>query len=120
MKNKKMSPLATDILAGLNDVLTYVSGKPVKRAIAHTVRVPDIKAIRKNLNMSQSAFASAYNIPLATLKGWEQHRRRLDTTAIAYLRTIARFPQEVRLAQQTRTRTTTARMRTEAQVESSL
>ena len=41
------------------------------------------RAIREGLGLSQQAFARAYKIPLATLKGWEQgpaslmRRRRL-------------------------------------------
>jgi putative transcriptional regulator len=51
--------------------------------------VPDVRAIREELGLSQQAFASAYRIPLATLKGWEQGRRQPDATASAYLSVIA-------------------------------
>jgi hypothetical protein len=44
------------------------------------------------------AFASAYRIPLATLKGWEQGRRHPDATASAYLSVIARMPDAAREA----------------------
>jgi putative transcriptional regulator len=45
--------------------------------------------MREALGLSQRAFASAYRIPLATLKGWEQGRRHPG--ASAYLRVIARM-----------------------------
>ncbi|MGQ2942865.1 MAG: helix-turn-helix domain-containing protein [Blastomonas fulva] len=48
----------------------------------------------------QQAFASAYRIPLATLKGWEQGRRHPDVTASAYLSVIARMPDAAREALQ--------------------
>ncbi len=51
--------------------------------------------------MSQQEFSKAYGIPLATLHNWEQGRRKLDTTAIAYLKAIMRFPKEVMVAQKT-------------------
>ena len=65
-------------------------------ARVHTVEVPDVRAIREALGLSQQAFASACRIPLATLKGWEQGRRHPDATASAYLSVIARLPSEVR------------------------
>ncbi|MBY0621560.1 helix-turn-helix domain-containing protein [Sphingomonas ursincola] len=51
--------------------------------------MPDVRAMREALGLSQRAFASAYRIPLATLKGWEQGRRHPG--ASAYLRVIARM-----------------------------
>ena len=103
---KEMSPLATGIAAGMQSAIAHARGKPDKDTVEHIVMVPDVKAIREALDMSQQEFASAYHIPFATLKGWEQGRRRLDTTAIAYLRTIARFPKETRRAQTLTVRTT--------------
>jgi len=51
---------------------------------------------RQGLGLSQQAFATAYKIPLATLKGWEQGRRQPDATASAYLSVIARLPDAAR------------------------
>jgi putative transcriptional regulator len=96
---KKMSPVARDILEGLNSALAHAKGKPTSGAVEHVVLVPDVKAIREALGMSQSDFAETYNIPLPTLKGWEQRRRHPDATAAAYIRTIAMFPKETRRAQ---------------------
>ncbi|MDR3424090.1 MAG: transcriptional regulator [Alphaproteobacteria bacterium] len=96
---KKTSHLAQDILDGLNSALAYVEGRPTSQAVKHVVSVPDVKAIREASGLSQSEFSSIYNIPLATLKGWEQRRRYPDATASAYIRTIALFPKEARRAQ---------------------
>ena len=96
---KEMSNLAKGIAAGMKSALAHAKGRPQKGTLEHVVMMPDVKAIREALGMSQNEFANAYNIPLPTLKGWEQGRRRLDTTAIAYLRTIARFPKQARRAQ---------------------
>ncbi|MCQ9616391.1 hypothetical protein L1889_06475 [Paenalcaligenes niemegkensis] len=43
-------------------------------------------------------FSSAYRIPLATLKGWEQGRRQPDATAAAYLSVIEKLSAETRAA----------------------
>jgi putative transcriptional regulator len=59
------------------------------------VDVPDVKAIRTALRMSQDEFAAVYRIPLATVKNWEQGRRQPDAPAAAYLRAIQRRPKEV-------------------------
>lgn len=105
MTNKsKMSPLVSDLVSGLKQAAAYTEGKIVKGMTKRVVMVPDVRAIREELSMSQSEFSFAYGIPLATLKGWEQHRRRLDTTAVAYLRAIARYPNETREAQTTKRR----------------
>jgi putative transcriptional regulator len=58
----------------------------------------DVAALRRRLRLSQGAFATLFNIPLGTVKDWEQGRRRPDATARAYLRVIARDPHAVRSA----------------------
>ena len=98
-EKRKMSPLARDILDGLNSALAHARGKPTPGTVEHVVVVPDVKAIREALGLSQSEFSDIYNIPLATLKGWEQRRRHPDATAAAYIRTIALFPKQARRAQ---------------------
>jgi len=65
---------------------------------AQIVEVPDVRAVRRGLNMSQEAFAVTYRIPLSTLKNWEQGRRHPDAPAAAYLQAIARLPEEISAA----------------------
>lgn len=99
--SQDISPAATAILEGLNDVLRDVQGLPVsgiRKTVVHPVRP---KEIRESLKMSQQEFSKAYGIPLATLRNWEQGRRKLDATAISYLKAIMRFPKEVMSAQLT-------------------
>lgn len=92
-----MTKLGEDIIEGLKEAITYTRGQAVG-AKTHVVQVADVRAIRESLGMSQSEFAEAYRIPLATLKGWEQGRRSPDATAAAYLNVIARLPQEAKAA----------------------
>ncbi len=53
------------------------------------------KIIRRALGLSQEAFAARYQIPVGTLRDWEQERVRPDQPAQAYLRAIAGDPQGV-------------------------
>jgi putative transcriptional regulator len=73
----------------------HATGPKVPGMRVTTVEVPDVKAIRRSLRMSQHRFAASYRIPLATIKNWEQKRRIPDAPAAAYLRAIARKPKEV-------------------------
>jgi len=48
--------------------------------------------IRAKLGMSQTEFAAALTIPVATLRNWEQGRVSPDPAARALLRIVAREP----------------------------
>ena len=90
-----MSNFGDNLIAAMTEAAAHTQGNgPIARA--HTIEVPDVRAIREELGLSQQAFASAYRIPLATLKGWEQGRRHPDATASAYLAVIARLPDATR------------------------
>jgi putative transcriptional regulator len=86
-----------DLIAAMDEAAAHAQGKGAV-AREHIVAVPDVRAIREQIGLSQTAFATAYRIPLATLKGWEQGRRQPDATAVAYLSVIAQLPAEARRA----------------------
>ncbi len=90
-----MITLGEEIIEGLKEAIAYIKGETTGSR-ANVVQVTDVRAIREHLRMSQSEFAEAYRIPLATLKGWEQGRRAPDATAAAYLSVIARLPNEAK------------------------
>ncbi len=90
-----MGSFGQDLIAAMAEAAAHARGTG-DVARVHTIDVPDVRAIREELGLSQQAFASAYRIPLATLKGWEQGRRQPDATASAYLSVIARLPQQAR------------------------
>ena len=58
----------------------------------------DIKAIRKQLNKSQSEFALMIGVSLSTLQNWEQGRRRPEGPARALLKVAAENPELVAAA----------------------
>ena len=51
-------------------------------------RVPRTKTLRRALGLTQEGFAARFQIPLGTLRDWEQGRAEPDHTARAYLRAI--------------------------------
>lgn len=95
VRSMAMTDFGKELIAAMEEAAAHAQRKG-KVARVHTIEVPDVKAIREELGLSQQAFASAYHIPLATLKGWEQGRRQPDATASAYLSVIARLPDQAR------------------------
>ena len=61
-------------------------------------RTPQAKIIRRALGLTQEEFATRYHIPLGTLRDWEQGRAVPDRPTQAYLKVIARRPEDVQLA----------------------
>lgn len=51
--------------------------------------VPRTRTLRRTLGLTQEEFAARFQIPLGTLRDWEQGRAEPDQTARAYLRAIA-------------------------------
>ncbi len=66
--------------------------------LARMKRTPQVKIIRRALGLSQDDFAARYQIPIGTLRDWEQGRATPDQAARAYLTVIARDPEAVRKA----------------------
>ena len=58
-------------------------------------RVPQVKVIRRALELTQEEFAARYHIPIGTLRDWEQGRSEPDQPTRAYLTVIARDPERV-------------------------
>ena len=96
MKNN-LSPFAASIASGLEEAITHAKGGHVPGV--RITEVLDVKRIRTKLGMTQEQFAETYHISAGTVKGWEQKRRSIDSTAAALLRTIDCYPEHVREAQ---------------------
>jgi putative transcriptional regulator len=89
-----MNKFSRDLIEGIGEAVAFVEGRKAGARV-HTVEVPDVRAIRRQLHMSQQRFAQTYRIPLPTLKNWEQGRRAPDAPAAAYLQAIARQPKVI-------------------------
>ena len=61
-------------------------------------RVSRAKTLRRALGLTQEEFAARYQIPLGTLRDWEQGRAEPDQPARAYLKAIAGDPAAVKKA----------------------
>jgi putative transcriptional regulator len=75
----------------------------IRRGEAEPARVTefapvDVKAIRRRLGKSQSAFALMIGVSVATLRNWEQGRRRPEGPARALLKVAAANPEAVAAA----------------------
>ncbi|VWX53227.1 transcriptional regulator [Novosphingobium sp. 9U] len=90
-----MSDFGKDLIVAMEEAAAHAQGKGAVARV-HSSEVLDVRSIREELVLSQQAFPSAYCIPLATLKGWEQGRRHPDVTGSAYLSVIARLPDAAR------------------------
>lgn len=58
----------------------------------------DVAAIRKRLNLSQDRFAARFGLSAATVRDWEQKRRRPDRIATNLLKVIDHAPETVERA----------------------
>jgi putative transcriptional regulator len=94
-----MNQFSRDLVQGMKEAADFVDGRKAGERV-HVFEVPDVRAIRRQLHMSQQRFAEAYRIPLPTLKNWEQGRRVPDSPAVAYLQAIALQPKVIRDALQ--------------------
>lgn len=56
---------------------------------------PDVRAIRKAANISQSQFAKLIGVNVRTLQNWEQRRTRPTGPARALLKIVASDPKSI-------------------------
>ena len=61
-------------------------------------RTPRAKIVRRALGLTQEEFSARFQIPLGTLRDWEQGAAEPDQAARSYLKVIARDPEAVRKA----------------------
>ena len=54
-----------------------------------------VRLARQASGLTQAEFAARFQIPVATLRDWEQGRRKPDATSLAYLTVIERDPEAV-------------------------
>jgi putative transcriptional regulator len=96
-KTKRAKPSAgSRIIASLKEAVDWVEGKDVAvRVTSVDVPIIDVKATRRRLGLSQSAFAAKFGFQAATLKNWEQGRTIPDGPARVLLAVIAKHPEAV-------------------------
>jgi putative transcriptional regulator len=80
--------IGQEILRGLKEVDKDRRGRP-NALLAYEVRIPDLKALRRRLNLTQHQFARRFCLNARTVQDWEQGRVLPDQTVRAYLAVIA-------------------------------
>lgn len=66
-----------------------------KTRLSKMRRVSRVKALRERMGLTQRAFATAFHLPLTTLRDWEQRRSTPDAPARALLLAIERDPKKM-------------------------
>ena len=66
-----------------------------KPSRAFEVRSDDIRSLRERFGLSQPKFAALIGVSVATLRNWEQGRRRPEGSARVLLRVVERHPEAV-------------------------
>jgi len=64
----------------------------------YDVPIPDVRAIRGRLRLSQAEFAERFHLSQRTIQQWEQHRAMPDMPARVLLKVIQRDPEVVAAA----------------------
>lgn len=85
----------------VDQAIAFSRGEAVPGVRLHIAEPPpeiDVKKIRLGLEMTQAAFAQAFDLPLASLRKWEQQRRRPDASTRVLLGVIERTPEAVMAA----------------------
>ncbi|MDA0782218.1 MAG: NadS family protein [Rickettsiales bacterium] len=86
--------LFEDIKEGLEEAIAFNNGKDTGAYIIMPEEV-DVKAIREKLKMTQAQFSESFDIPITTLRKWEQHQRKPERLARAFLKVLDHSPQTV-------------------------
>ena len=82
------------IKQGLTEAIEHAAGKE-SEAVVHFPRTPDVKSIREQIGMTQTAFAATFGVSLSTLRRWERGERTPQGPARVLLHVVAREPQAV-------------------------
>jgi len=86
-----------ELLASIGEAGRIRRGEAKASRVTEFVPV-DVKAIRRRLGKSQTEFARLIGVSVATLRNWEQGRRRPEGPARALLKVAATNPEIVAAA----------------------
>ena len=86
---KKTNSIFEDIKEGLTEALEIERGK--RKPLSY-VELESPKEIREKLSLTQPEFAEFVGVRVATLRNWEQGRRRIPSTARTLLRIAQKYP----------------------------
>lgn len=83
-----------ELLSSIEEAGTMIKGE---QGAGRSIRIqePNVPEIRRQLGLTQERFASLLGISTATLKNWEQGRRKPDGPARVLLCVAAKYPREL-------------------------
>ena len=89
-----MGKFGEDLIASAREAVAIAEGK-TKPARRYEFDVVDVAALRRRLKLSQGKFAERFGLSAATVRDWEQGRRKPDSTARILLKVIEKRPEAV-------------------------
>lgn len=89
-----MSSAFESIKAGLTQAIAHAKGEDIQTRI-HYPKAIDVKAIRAQVGMSQTEFASSFGISVGTLRHWERGDREPHGPARVLLHVVSKQPTAV-------------------------
>jgi putative transcriptional regulator len=95
---KKKPTAGERMIPSTKQALAFATGEENHGCVVHIPETIDVKAIREQVDMSQSEFAAMFGFSKRTLEHWEHGRRVPTGPARAFLTVIAREPEAVRRA----------------------
>ena len=100
--NFKDIDIFSEIMAGLDEAISFDSGSAKRETIIRKRNLPDIDVAseRKTLNLTQKAFASILGVSPRTVEAWESGKSNPSPTAKNLLYLISKDPSLVSVLQQ--------------------
>ncbi len=93
---QKHSPLGKELIAGMEEAVAYARGEiELPTRVVEVPEAVDVAAIRRRLRLSQERFAEKFGFTVASVRDWEQRRRRPERTARMLLQVIDKEPEAV-------------------------
>lgn len=91
-----MSKFGQDLIRSAQEALEIARGTADPKTYrVHIAGDFDVRAIRAKTGLSQERFAARIGVPVGTLRGWEQGRRRPEGPARVLLSMLDRNPRVV-------------------------
>ena len=90
-----MTKAFESIKQGLQEAITHAQGRPVEAVVHEIPASIDVKAVRKQVGMTQEQFAASFGISLGTLRHWERGDRIPRGPALVLLHVVAKEPRAV-------------------------
>jgi putative transcriptional regulator len=91
-----MSAAGDKILGSIRHARAVLHGEAHGEFVVHLPAEFDVRALRRQLGMSQATFAASFGFGLAAVQSWEQGRRRPEGPARVLLKVIQHDPDFVR------------------------